>query len=90
MINNLNDKKKTNYSINTLVSLKDIFEGLPAPKKGKMSEKEKLIARRDKLLKDRNNHLNKADLIKEEVRLLNIKIMGMPTIRVDDRPDTLK
>lgn len=90
MIRDFNDKNKTNYSINTMVSLKDIFEGIPPPKKFKMSEKEKLLAKRDKLLKERNNHLNKADAIKEEVRLLNVKIMGMPNIRVDDRPDNLK
>lgn len=90
MLNNLNDNKKTNYSINTMVSLKDIFEGIPPPKKTKMNEKDKLLAKRDKLLKELNYHLNKWDAIKHEIRLLNIKIMGMPNIRVDERPDNLK
>jgi len=90
MINNLTDNKKTNYSINTLVSLKDIFEGIPAPKTTKMNEKEKAQAKLNKLLKDFEDCHSKAKKLKEEMRLLKIKIMGMPTIRVDDRPDTLK
>lgn len=90
MIKNLTDNKKTNYSITTLVSLKDIFEGNLPYKKYKMNDKEKLLAKRDKLLNELNYHLNKWDAIKNEIRLLNIKIMGMPNIRVDERPDNLK
>jgi len=77
-------------NINKLVSLKDIFNGLPKPKTIKMNEKEKAQAKLDKLLKDFEDCHRKAKRLKEEMRLLKIKIMGMPTIRIDDRPDTLK
>ena len=81
MEGNINDIK--------LVSLKDIFNGLPKPKTIKMNEKEKAQAKLDKLLKDFEDCHRKAKRLKEEMRLLKIKIMGMPTIRIDDRPDTL-
>jgi len=77
-------------NINKLVSLKDIFNGLPKPKTNKMNDKEKAQAKLDKLLKDFEDCHRKAKRLKEEMRLLKIKIMGMPTIRIDDRPDTLK
>ena len=82
MKQNLNDIK--------LVSLKDIFIGLPKPKTTKMNEKEKAQVKLDKLLKDFEDCHRKAKRLKEEMRLLKIKIMGMPTIRIDDRPDALK
>ena len=78
-----------NLNINKLVSLKDIFNGLPKPKTIKMNDKEKAQAKLDKLLKDFEDCHRKAKRLKEEMRLLKIKIMGMPTIRIDDRPDTL-
>lgn len=55
-----------------------------------MNDKEKAQAKLDKLLKDFEDCHRKAKRLKEEMRLLKIKIMGMPTIRIDDRPDTLK
>jgi len=76
-------------NINKLVSLKDIFNGLTKPKTIKMNDKEKAQAKLDKLLKDFEDCHRKAKRLKEEMRLLKIKIMGMPTIRIDDRPDTL-
>lgn len=58
-------------------------------KKTKMNEKEKAQAKLEKLLKDFEDYHRKAKRLKEEMRLLKIKIIGMPTIRIDDRPDTL-
>ena len=81
---------KQNLNNNNMVILKDIFIGLPKPKTTKMNDKEKAQAKLDKLLKDFEDCHRKAKRLKEEMRLLKIKIMGMPTIRIDDRPDALK
>lgn len=74
MIQNLTDNKKTNYTINTT----------------KMSDKQKLQAKLDKMLQDFDNGHRKLKKLKEEMRLLKIKIAGMPKAMIEDRPDLIE
>ncbi len=55
-----------------------------------MSIKQKEQAKLDKLLKDFEDCHRKAKRLKEEMRLLKIKIAGMPKVMVDERPDESK
>lgn len=52
-----------------------------------MSDKQKLQAKLDRMLADYDNGHRKLKKLKEDMRLLRIKIAGMPKIMVDERPD---
>ena len=55
-----------------------------------MSDKQKLQARLEKMLQDFDNGHRKLKKLKDDMRLLKIKIAGMPKGVVDMRPDEIE
>ena len=55
-----------------------------------MSDKQKLQAKLEKMLADYDAGHRKLKKVKDEMRLLRIKIAGMPKTMIDERPDDLK
>ena len=55
-----------------------------------MSEKQKLQIKLDKMLFDFDNGHRKLKKLKDDMRLLKIKIAGMPKAVVDYRPDLIE
>lgn len=56
----------------------------------KMSDKQKLQAKLDKMLKDYEDGHSKLKKLKDAMRLLRAKIAGMPKVQIDERPDLIE